>query len=71
MALPRKPWYRADRATWYVEVDGKQVPLGPHPHAFPTLQKSRRGWKPPPPIPRSGGSIRRASTRNGLHAVRP
>ncbi|MBX9623559.1 MAG: site-specific integrase [Gemmataceae bacterium] len=31
MARPRKPWYRSGRHDWLVTVDGKQVPLGPHP----------------------------------------
>src|SRR5690242_18183716 len=27
MSRPHKPWYRAPRKTWYVEIDGKQIPL--------------------------------------------
>lgn len=27
MSRPLKPWYRAARDTWYVEIDGRQVPL--------------------------------------------
>ncbi len=57
MARPRKPWYRADRGAWYVEVDGKQVPLGPHPDAFPAPQKSKGGWNPPPPIAAAFGRL--------------
>ncbi|OWK39459.1 tyrosine-type recombinase/integrase [Fimbriiglobus ruber] len=33
MARPHKPWYRAPRQTWYVEVDGKQIPLAKGPKA--------------------------------------
>jgi hypothetical protein len=32
MARPRKPWYRKPRNTWYVEIDGKQVPLAKGEH---------------------------------------
>ena len=27
MVRPHKPWYRTPRDTWYVQVDGQQVPL--------------------------------------------
>lgn len=27
MARPRKPWYRPNRDTWYVVIDGTQTPL--------------------------------------------
>ena len=30
MARPRKPWFRKSNKRWYVEVDGKQVNLGPN-----------------------------------------
>jgi integrase len=33
MARPHKPWYRAPRQTWYVEIDGKQIPLVKGPKA--------------------------------------
>jgi integrase len=29
MARPHKPWYRKQTKQWYVELDGKQHPLGP------------------------------------------
>jgi len=29
MARPRKPWFRKSNKRWYVEIDGKQVTLGP------------------------------------------
>jgi integrase len=57
MARPRKPWYRSDRNAWFVEVDGKQVPLGQHPDTFPSPQKSKNGWNPPPPIVAAYGRV--------------
>ncbi|HBE68162.1 MAG TPA: hypothetical protein DDW52_08435 [Planctomycetaceae bacterium] len=29
MPRPRKPWYRKSKKRWFVEVNGKQVNLGP------------------------------------------
>jgi len=33
MARPHKPWYRAPRQTWFVEIEGKQVVLAKGPKA--------------------------------------
>ena len=33
MARPHKPWYRAPRQTWFVEIEGKQVVLAIGPKA--------------------------------------
>lgn len=57
MARPRKPWFRKERNAWFVEVDGKQVPLGEHPPAFPPPVKSKTGWNPPPPIVAAYGRL--------------
>jgi integrase len=48
-----KPFYKADRNTWYAEVGRKQIPLGVHPRHLPPPQpkvlpgKKRRLWTPP------------------------
>jgi integrase len=46
----QSPWYRTDRNAWYVEVRGKQEPLGKHPEASPTPRKGKKGWNAPPEI---------------------
>lgn len=58
MARPRKPWYRSDRNAWFVEIDGKQVPLGEHPASLPPPQKSAKtGWNPPPSVAAAYGRL--------------
>lgn len=47
---PYKPWYRKATNTWYVEVGGKQNPLGKHPEDLPLPKKGKNGWVPPPEI---------------------
>ena len=47
---PRKPWYCAQTKTWYVEVAGKQEPLGRHPDGLPPPKKGKNGWVPPPEV---------------------
>ena len=47
---PYSPWYRKATNTWYVEVGGKQVPLGKHPERLGTPKKGKNGWVPPPEI---------------------
>jgi hypothetical protein len=53
LARPRKPWFRKERNAWFVEIDGRQVPLGEHPAAFPRPSKlnpagTRRRRSSPP-----------------------
>jgi integrase len=45
-----RPWYRAQTNTWYVEVLGKQQPLGKHPNHLGPPKKGKAGWNPPPEI---------------------
>jgi integrase len=45
-----KPWYRASKNKWYVEVAGKQEPLGKHPEGAPPPKKGKNGWNAPPEI---------------------
>jgi integrase len=45
-----RPWYRARTNTWYVEVKGRQVPLGKHPESAPPPKKGRGGWNAPDEI---------------------
>jgi hypothetical protein len=40
MRLPEGPWYRASRDAWFVEIDGRQGPLGKHPKGAPIPKKS-------------------------------
>jgi hypothetical protein len=47
---PYKPWYRQATNTWYVEISGKQNPLGKHPEGLPPPKKGKNGWVPPPEI---------------------
>jgi integrase len=47
---PYKPWYRPCRDTWFVEIGGKQQPLGKHPEGAPPPKKSKSGWNAPPEI---------------------
>ena len=47
---PMKPWYRASKDKWYVEIGGKQNPLGKHPEDAPPPKKGRNGWNAPPEI---------------------
>lgn len=45
-----KPWYRASKDKWFVEIDGKQCPLGKHPEGAPAPRKGKGGWNAPPEI---------------------
>jgi integrase len=47
---PRKPWYRASKNKWFVEIDGTKVPLGRHPEGYPPPKKGKGGWNAPPEI---------------------
>jgi hypothetical protein len=47
---PTSPWYRKSKDKWYVEVGGKQPPLGRHPESAPPPKKGRNGWNVPPEI---------------------
>ncbi len=47
---PLKPWYRKSKGKWYVEIRGKQNPLGAHPEDAPPPKKWRNGWNAPPQI---------------------
>jgi integrase len=42
-----KPFYKANRNTWYVEVARVQHPLGKHPDGFPAPSKRDGSWDPP------------------------
>ena len=52
MSHPR-PNYRADRNLWYVEIQGRQMPLGEHPPGLPPPERKkgrkRGAWKNVPP----------------------
>jgi integrase len=44
------PWYRSNRG-WYVQINGRQTLLGPHPDGFPPPKKLPSGkWNVPKPI---------------------
>src|SRR5262245_58746327 len=45
-----RPWYRASKRKWFVEVRGQQVPLGRHPEGLPPPKKGKGGWNAPPEI---------------------
>ncbi|WZO97036.1 hypothetical protein EP7_004050 [Isosphaeraceae bacterium EP7] len=45
----QEPWFRKQTNAWYVEIDGVQTRLGPHPADRPPV-KGKRGWAPPPEI---------------------
>src|SRR5688500_4434241 len=45
-----RPYYKAKRRTWYVEVDRFQHPLGKHPDGLPEPKKGKGGWDPPEAI---------------------
>jgi integrase len=47
---PRKPWYRASKKKWFVEIDGRKVPLGRHPEGAPPPKKGKNGWNAPSEI---------------------
>lgn len=44
-----QPWFRRQTWSWYIEVRGRQHPLGKHPSEERPV-KGRRGWSPPPEI---------------------
>lgn len=44
------PWYRAPRNLWYVQLNGRQHKLGPHPEGAPAPKKRKGEWNPPPEI---------------------
>ena len=45
-----KPYYKANRRTWYVEVGRVQHPLGRHPDGVPEPKKGKNGWDAPEAI---------------------
>lgn len=45
-----KPFFKANRNTWYVEVDRVQHPLGKHPDGTPPPVKKHGVWQAPPEI---------------------
>jgi len=48
---PTSPWYRKSKNKWYVEIKGKQEPLGRHPEGAPEPKKGKNGvWNTPPEI---------------------
>ncbi len=42
-----KPWFRAAKNAWYVELDGQKRRLGPQPEGAPIPKKSKSGWNVP------------------------
>ncbi len=42
-----KPWFRAAKNAWYVEVNQQKVRLGAHPEGAPPPKKSKAGWNVP------------------------
>jgi hypothetical protein len=42
-----KPFFRASRNTWFVEIDGRQHNLGRHPEHLPQPRKRDGAWDPP------------------------
>lgn len=68
------PAYRASRNLWYVEIEGRQIPLGKHPEGLPEPKKSKtkggaRGeWNPPEEILRA---YYRVMTEHGQGDVVP
>ena len=44
-----QPWFRRQTWSWYIEVRGRQHPLGKHPSEERPV-KGKRGWSPPPEI---------------------
>src|SRR5262245_55819177 len=49
MHIP-KPWYRASKDAWFVEIHGRQHRLGKHPEGAPPPKKGKTGWNPPDEI---------------------
>src|SRR4051794_23222638 len=45
-----KPWYRASKNKWYVEVVGKQQPLGSHSDGAPPPKTGKHGRNAPPEV---------------------
>lgn len=45
-----RPWYRASKDKWFVEIGGKQEPLGRHPEGAAPPKKGKHGWNAPPEI---------------------
>ena len=45
-----KPWFRASKSAWYVELHAKKIRLGSHPDGAPPPKKTASGWNPPPAI---------------------
>ena len=50
MARRPRPWYREERDAWFVIVDGKQVPLGPHPSIAARPRQRNGKWNVPKEI---------------------
>jgi integrase len=48
---PTSPWFRKSKNKWYVEIRGKQEPLGRHPEGAPEPRKGKNGsWNVPAEI---------------------
>ena len=47
---PAHPWYRSGTNSWYVELNGKQQPLGRHPDGATPPKRGKGGWNPPADI---------------------
>jgi integrase len=45
-----KPWFRASKNAWYVELHAKKIRLGSHPDGAPPPKKTASGWNAPPAI---------------------
>src|SRR5689334_19868458 len=45
-----KPWFREQTRSWYVQINGEQIPLGKHPTDQPQPKKEYGEWHPPKDI---------------------
>jgi hypothetical protein len=60
MARPRKPWYRPNRDTWYVVIDGTQTPLARGRHNREAAEREFHrlmAERPEPEAPAARGTI--------------
>jgi hypothetical protein len=63
-----KPFFRAPRNSWYVEIDGRQRNLGRHPDHLPPPKKRNGEWDPPREIL---DAYRREMARSGEPRILP
>jgi hypothetical protein len=63
-----KPWYREQTASWYVQLGGRQHPLGKHPAHLPPPKKESGEWRPPREIAAGQGDRHRVDNTPELRA---